>query len=378
MQGQLETGWPCLNALFIFKTDPNGMTSVPKVVRLRPCAQPVAENRMSALIAGFAENRRLPDDVFWLKENAELLGILRACDIPLGADALAPFEAFYDQIQPRMKFFPQYYRFLLSICLDLEDLGMGKHQGAALCAWVGAEGLAEVELSDLQRAEARRLLVRRGVCIAADDSLDARLHAFVERSATFALPNKKAAYELTHIVFYLSEYGQRDPELSAKAMVSLEYAGLLAYLDQNADLLAEVCIAMRFAGAMPSPLWEGFVADQHRAIRIMSEPDAPMNDAYHAYLVTGWALHAAGQDNFQAPVKPGALRFAPSVVSPQGALRTMSERMYELGNMRSGDWEKMRAQVMPYLGNTGQQILTQAEQSSDCFEGFFAGFARAV
>ena len=348
------------------------------VVPLIPRTQPAQPDRISTLIEGFANNRRLPDDVFWLKENAEVLGILRACGTPLTPKALAPFEAFYDQIQARMRFFPQYYRFLLSLCLDLEDLGMQGAHGAALCAWVGTEGLAEAELSDLQRAEARRLLARRGAFSGADDRLDARLHAFIERNATFAMPNKKAAYELTHIVFYLSEYGQRDPKLSAAALVSLEYAGLLAYLDQNADLLAEVCTALRFAGVTPSALWEGFVAEQHRAVAIMTDPDAPLNDAYHAYLVTGWALNVAGQDSFAAPIPPGALRFAPSVQRPQGALRSLSEYMYDLGDLRSSDWDKMRARVMPHLGHIGQQVMEQAEQSSDHFEGFFAGFARAM
>ena len=135
---------------------------------------------------------------------------------------------------------------------------------------------------------------------------------------------------------------------------------------------------MRFAGAIPSTLWEGFVVDQHRAIRVKSDPHVPVDDAYHVFLVTGWSLHAAGQDGFDAPAAPGALRFAPSATSPQGALRTMSERMYDLGDQRCADWEKMRAHVMPYLGNMGQQVVTQAEQSSDFFEGFFAGFARAI
>lgn len=352
------------------------------VVRLIPRARPNTPDRtpdrMSTLIDGFANHRRLRDDVFWLKENAELLGILRACGTELEASALAPFEAFYDQIQERMRFFPQYYRFLLSLCLDLEDLGMGGAHGAALCAWVGTEGLAEAELSDLQRAEARRLLARRGAFSGADRGLDARLHAFIERNATFAMPNKKAAYELTHIVFYLSEYGQRDPQLSAAALVSLEYAGLLAYLDQNADLLAEVCTAQRFAGATPSPLWEDLVAAQHRAVQIVSDPDAPMHDAYHAYLVTGWAQHVAGQGSFETPVVAGALRFAPSPQRPQGALRSLSECMFELGDQRSADWHKMRAHVMPHLGNLGQRVVAEAEQSSDHFEGFFAGFARAM
>ena len=79
--------------------------------------------------------------------------------------------------------------------------------------------------------------------------LNDRLRGFARRSITFALPNKKAAYELTHIVFYLSEYGRRDPEVGQAFIDSLHFAGTLAFLELNLDLLAEICIALRFAGA---------------------------------------------------------------------------------------------------------------------------------
>ncbi len=348
------------------------------VVSFAPRVTPATSNPYTALIAGIATGRRLPDDVFWLKENAELLGILRASEVALEPRALAPFEAFYDQIEARLRFFPQYYRFLLSLCLDLEDLGVAGNKAEALCAWVAQQGVAQAELSDLQRAEARRLLARRGEAPQVDAGLDQRLHDFINRTATFAMPNKKAAYELTHIVFYLSEYGQHDPQLSDAALISLEYAGLLAYLDQNVDLLAEVCTALRFAGQTPSALWEALIVQHHSAVGIVADGAETLMDAYHPYLVTGWALNVAGQGGFQAPVAEGALRFLPPVYAAQGALRSMSECMFDLGDQRSGNWDQMRAHVMPYLGNAGQQVLRDAEGSSDQFERFFAGFARAM
>jgi len=150
--------------------------------------------KRSALIASFASHRRFGDDVFWLKENAELLNILECSDACLETSALAPHEGFYAQAEKRLGFFPQYYRFLLSICLDLEDLGMTGDKGETLCHWVAREGLADAELSDLQRAEARRLMQRRGIDPLPDDTgLNSRLHGFIDRSETFAMPNKKAA-----------------------------------------------------------------------------------------------------------------------------------------------------------------------------------------
>ena len=333
--------------------------------------------RHAALIGCFNGARRTGDDVFWLKENAELLGILESTAAPLAEGALAPFETFYAQIEKRLRFFPQYYRFLLSLCLDLEDLGMPGSKGTALCSWTAREGLAEAELSDLQRAEARRLMSRRGVeALPADTGLTERLHRFIDRSDTFVVPNKKAAYELTHIVFYLSEYGRRDPGLSAAAITSLEFAGLLAYLDQNIDLLAEVCVALRFAGAEPSPIWEQSVLGALDAFRLVARPDADLRDGYHEYFVAAWAAQVMGQGGFDRDVPEGRIAFVrqrPTV----GALRPMSECMFDLDERRCGDWTMMRPHVTAYLGAEGHDILNYAEQSTDKFDAFFEGFARA-
>jgi len=148
----------------------------------------------------------------------------------LSPEALSHYADFYAEIPSRLQFFPQYYRFLLSICLDLEDLGMPGTHGAAQCQILDRQGVAETELSDLQRAEARRLLARRNITAGWSSApLEDRLHAFMARSATFSMPNKKAAYELTHIVFYLSEYGARPLELAPEAISSLIYCGLQAF-----------------------------------------------------------------------------------------------------------------------------------------------------
>ena len=161
-----------------------------------PFRQNTTNARLAALVDRFACQRRPQNDVFWLKENAELLNIYQSCDFALGEQALSPFQSFYDGIEKRLSFFPQYYRFLTSMCLDLEDLGLRGDRGTQAVEWVTTKGLAEAELSDLQRAEARRLCLRRGFDpLAHDSGLDDRLRDFAERSETFTIPNKKASYE---------------------------------------------------------------------------------------------------------------------------------------------------------------------------------------
>lgn len=336
-----------------------------------------ARDPEAALLDCFARHRRGDGDVFWLKENAELLNILECTGAGPDAAALDPLAEFYDSAERRLAFFPQYYRFILSICLDLEDLGLSGDKAESLCRWAARQDLAAAELSDLQRAEARRLMARRGIDpLPQDGGLEARLRRFIARSETFALPNKKAAYELTHIVFYLSEYGRRDPALGAEAIASLEYAGILAYLEQNADLLAEVCVALRYAGAVPSPIWEGWVQRQLHRFTVQHGPQQSPADDYHEYFVSAWLDALRGGRGFVKPARPGRMVFQrpPGAAAP---LRRISECLFRLEGARSRDWGAMRPHVQAALGGIGQDILVEAEASSPRFEAFFAGFARA-
>ena len=74
---------------------------------------------------------------------------------------------------------------------DLEDMGLTVEVGGQMCDWIADQGLAEAELSDLQCGESSRLLARRGTKVSIALGLDDRLRQFINRSATFALLNKK-------------------------------------------------------------------------------------------------------------------------------------------------------------------------------------------
>ena len=337
--------------------------------------RPNLSQRQSSLLRSFAQHRRLPDDVFWLKENAEVLNILSTGQAKPAPQALAVYEPFYASIEERLRFFPQYYRFLLSICLDLEDLGMPGNKGAGLCRWAHQSDLVASELSDLQRAEAQRLMSRREH-LRPDGNLEARLRSFICHSATFALPNKKAAYELTHIVFYLSDYGRTSPALSKSAATSLEFAGLLAYLDQDVDLLSEVCVALRFAGVTPSDIWEDWLAQEIHGFAVSAAPDGPRSDAYHEYLVSSWWAGLAGFEGFLGRSEPGGIEITRRGVR-RSALRKMSELMFHLGPDRSDDWQQMRAVLEDKLETDQTHILNHAARSSSKFDDFFEQFSRA-
>jgi len=350
------------------------MTNV--VQMIAPARAKTKASPVTSLLQCFAQHRRGEDDVFWLKENAEILNVLECTGVEVDGDAFAAHERFYDTLEDRMSFFPQYYRFLLSICLDLEDLGFGAGKGEALCAWVQAQDLIAGELSDLQRAEARRLLSRRGFepmthCAGLDD----RLHSFMSTPETFALPNRKVAYELTHIVFYLSEYGRDDPRLDDKALQSLRFAGVLAYLDQNADLLSEVCISMRFAGQTPPAEWETYLDKETHGFQIERGAQWSMQDDYHDYLMCNWHQALKGGRALVHEYAPERMAFfrAKAEASP---LRAMSECMFHMGGARTANWNAMRGFIHDAVGESGYDILVQAEQSVPDFGAFFETFAR--
>ena len=324
----------------------------------------------------FAHGRRAKDDVFWLKENAEWLGILASMRADIPEDAVAPYREVYQNLAAKVTFFPQYYRFFLSLCLDLEDLGLQGDQGAILCHWIDRHQFARAELSDLQRAEAERLLSRR-VSVCRDQSLHDRLEKFISRSTTFALPNKKAAYELAHIVFYLADYGQRDPHLNDSAHISLDNAGLLAFLDQDADLLGEICAAKRLAGEVPDKVWESFVCQAHTDCHMGQIGTAGGEDGYHTYLVSGWLAQMTGRKAFVGAIPAGKVAIhAPA--TGNGALRGLSQALFEYGQGRSADWGKMRASLVASMPEDGQAILEAAERSTYRFDAFFEGFSRAA
>ncbi|MEC3860605.1 hypothetical protein VK792_04860 [Mesobacterium sp. TK19101] len=335
-------------------------------------------DRIAALATCFATGRRRQEDVFWLKENAELLNVLETTRLPERGAAISAYEPFYASLIDRFTFFPQYYRFLLSICLDLEDLGLDGGVGARLAARAAADDLPGAELSDLQRAEARRLFERRDVTLVqVDPGLDDRLRAFAARTPTFALPNKKAAYELTHIVFYLSEYGRRDPRLPQEALTSLHYAGLLAWIDGNADLLAEVSVALRFANAGVPAIWETWLEQQRHGAHVRADDGhAAPRDDYHAWMMLSWHAALSGRPSFPGVPDAGRLTFH-SAPQTGSILRELSQVLYQMDGRDRGVSEGMRRSLREKLAPASWEWLCAAEAATPAFGAFFETFVRA-
>ena len=350
------------------------MSNVVQLPILRRAAR--ATDKTAALATCFHDLRHDPENVFWLKENAEFLNVLQTSGQTPDARVLDTYQSVYDGLWDRFAFFPQYYRFLLSICLDLEDLGMPGDTGARMAQTVARGAQVRGELSDLQRGEAARLLARRGEHVAGDPGLNDRLRGFCMNSGVFALPNKKAAYELTHIVFYLSEYGRRAPDLPTESETSLRYAGALAWLEGNSDLLAEVCIALRFGGWTPPAAWEDDVQAATRRFELTPADGWFTGDDYHAYLMGNWHGLLTGQDGFTGAVLEEPLRFSASPVPGCTALRELSQALYAMDGGRDGDWTRLAARLRNAMTVPAWSRLQELSGDWPGFDEFFRLFAR--
>lgn len=327
------------------------------------------------LLDAVANGRHDRGDVLWLKENAEVLRFFVCAGLD-GAELGKIHGETVATLAKRLQFFPQYYRFFLSIALDLERLGVTGICAASLVRQAFRDGLPQAELSDLQRAEARLFAQQAGLTAEAlMPGLTGRLLDFASRKATFALPNRKAAYELTHIVFYLGDYGARPVTGADRLIPALEFAGLVAWIEQNIDLLSEVCIALRHCGAIPPPLWEQRVSAALSAMRVQPS-GGDLQDGYHCWLMASWARATAGGEGLPVLLPAGRLRFS----APPGpsALAEISAELYRLGPARSGDWDGTRRRLQGRVSPAALGLLDQAAAAIPAFRPFFERFCRPV
>ena len=330
----------------------------------------------SELASCFLDFRRDRMDVLWLKENAEFLSVLRSCenhDTVLDSSFLG-FLPFYEGCLRHFDFFKPYYRFILSICLDLEDLGLGDgRRGEALVNRILKSGVLDHELSDLQRAEVRCLMARRGCVPPALEGLDDRLREFMQHPAAFAVPNRRTAYELTHVVFYLSNYGRQDPKLSTKAVQSLEYIGVMAFLDQDADLLSEICLALHYAAQEVPAEWMAWLHAQRAACEMTSQSVGNIeNDNYHTFLVMEWVISKVVNKPVFESSCAQPRRFICS--GRKSVLRGITMALYSMDADGVRNRPATGQRLLSGLSPQDRDVFDRAAGSVACFDQFFEDF----
>jgi len=250
-------------------------------------------------ISSFAVKRNDKLSFAYLKENGELLSIAASSGLLLEPAALEHYRSFYANALKTCKFFPQYFRFILGIVLDLEDLGYQGNTGKQICDFVVSQGYLDFETTDLRRLEILTLLARRRTDSAIErkyrKQIIENVDKFISKPDHFVIFNKPLFYELTHFIFFLTNYGKNESPLKNSLIECLTNVGILALLDDDVDLLAETCICFTFLGKNPPAFWEHYVEESLSKVTITFDTSvaSAMNsatDEYHIYFMMNWLL----------------------------------------------------------------------------------------
>lgn len=287
-------------------------------------------------VLSFAHKRNAELSFSYLKENGELLSIAASSGLKLEPAALEFYRGFYETAFETCQFFPQYFRFILGIVLDLEQLGFKGDMGQKICNYIFSQGYFDYETSDTRRLEILTLLERRlpRTTIGSEryQDLFTKIDAFISHPNHFIKFNKPLFYELTHHIFFLTDYGRRSLKLKNSPIECLTNIGILALLDDDTDLLAEICICFHFLGETPPAYWETYVESALNNIQItFNTPqhilmNAP-TDQYHTYLVNNWLMAVRNKPSFCANLSQGTPRFS-FPVKNRSVLSLLSESLY--------------------------------------------------
>jgi hypothetical protein len=259
------------------------------------------------IVEAFASKRNNALNFPFLKENGELLSIACTSGMLLEPSALKLYASFYDRSLNICETYPSYFRFVLRLILDLEDLGMNGARAGEIATFVREYDFLHYETSDVRRLEILYLL-ERGLGLTAEEK-DVRqdvlksVEKFAAQPKFYTRFNKPLFYDLTHIVFFLTHYGTRAWPFQNSIVECLLNVGVLSFLDEDYDLLAEVCICLTFLNEEVPPFWMIFMQSQLAAVNVQFDSDvqSALNNAvddYHPYLVSNWLLALNGEPVF--------------------------------------------------------------------------------
>lgn len=348
---------------------------MPNVVSfMRAQGQPELGFGPEALISSISRHRAVQEDLRWLKENAELLRCLASSGVQVSAGALQDcYGDFAADLPQKLAFFPQYYRFFLHLACDLHALGMPGVDPDRLARLALASGMPQAELSDLQRAERDWLLTRAGVPVGMGaKTVRHRLAEAVFDPRAYVLPNRKAGYELTHIAFYLSDYGRDTTAIPDGLAPCLRNVGILAWLEQNLDLLAECCIALDQIGEPVPVIWSDRLASALPAYRVRASAEVDLTDSYHSWLMVLWSQIRLRPLGLQRPFPSHGF----SVTEPPvetGALRALSMVLLGRSASDTGSWQAVKDEVGAGYGPEITAVVDSVAGAIPEFSEFFEG-----
>ena len=269
----------------------------------------------------------------FLKENGELLRIAVDSGCILDPRALALYGDFYKSALKLTELYPPYFRFILGMIIDLEKGGMQGDVSKTLAQHILDEGFVLLDLSDTRKLETLSMLEQ---VIPLSEPLTEMRYGIIRNvdhlisyPDTYTKLNKPLFYELTHIVFFLTDYGKRSPPLNAELAACLTNMGLLCLLDNDADLLAEICTCLAYIGAPIPEYWDSFLQKNLQEVQISyhGTVSSSLNsavDEYHIYFVLNWYAAVRERPLFQTRFQGKAPSFSLPVM-PQSILSKLSD-----------------------------------------------------
>ena len=294
------------------------------------------------------------------------------------------YQSFYSQAQSLLELYPQYYRFILGLVLDLEDLGLSGNVGRQICEQVRSDNLLAYDTSDIRRLEAIHLLGRRLDITAKEmevrQRLIERLEMFTSNAQRFYKFNRPLFYDLTHLVFFLTDYGKTQETGLSNLEDCLLSVGVLALLDNDIDLLSEVIIGLNYIGVAVPEYWKADILNKQANIHISYDQKlisdlSHSQDDYHVYLVLNWCLNSIGAPSFQDRFseKTPSFKYIEAGESLLSKFSTLAHNRVMRGRRGALSSQEFLGTLNIAQNNRLTRILESTPHGADCLTKFSSG-----
>ena len=333
------------------------------------------------IIEAFAVKRNPTLSFPYFKENGELLSITVNSGFLLDPRAVALYDDFYTSALKLAKCYPQYFRFIIGIVIDLEKGGMQGNESEKITQYILDEGLVLFDMCETRKLETLSMLQEVAPLnpqfIGIHNNIIENVDRLISNPDLYAKLNKPLFYELTHILFFLTKYGKEPIALTNDVLPCLTNMGLLCLLDNDADLLAEICICMMYIGAEVPEYWDDFLQRSLQQVKITYHETVvsalnPAVDEYHVYFVLNWYQAVKNSPSFQTSFKGRTPSFSLPAM-PQSILSKLSDFSHQFhfnGNNTNKDLDSFAANLNKEELLHWSEVINSSIKSQDLIQKF--------
>lgn len=318
-------------------------------------------------VEAFAVKRNPSLSFPFLKENGELISVAVNAGFLIEPRALDLYMDFYRNAEALTRAYPQYYRFTLGMILDLERGGIGGEEGKLIAEYVTEEDLVMFDTSDVRRLESLTMLKQVGALSSKHQRLYSdiirRVDDFIQNPGWYTKFNKPLFYDLTHIVFFLTDFGKKPLPLKCDITPCLMHMGLLALLDNDADLLSEVGMCLSYINQDIPAYWDEYLTRYTDTIQIsfngtVASALNPSVDEYHLYLVSNAYLAGQNKTSFKEKFRSKTPSF-----SIEDASQSLLSQLSEYAHRHKFQQSRKPHTIEIFTSNLAQEDLPHWDSS---------------